>query len=112
MAGKKPVLGFIAETLAVYRRPGVNLQRADLAFAGRWLADGARMRARNLLRDPSRRLVVPQALYVLAKLSARHSRDTVRAGVTPGLAAAAMFGALQVSPPVMDCRGVITGRNW
>jgi hypothetical protein len=87
------VLDFVAGTLAAYRHPGTGPQRADREFADRWLVGDARARAHNLLRDPSRRLVVPQALFVLAKLAAIASPDALLPGVTPGLPHAAVFGA-------------------
>jgi len=88
------VLDFVAGTLAVYRNPGVGVRPADRQFAERWLAGDALVRARNLLRDPSRRLVVPQGLFVLAKLAAFHSPDAVLPGVETGRPHAAVFGAL------------------
>lgn len=69
------VLAFVAATLADHRNPGVPSDQLDLAFAERWLAGPALVRVRNLLRNPLRRLIVPQALYVLVKLAARYSLE-------------------------------------
>lgn len=87
------VLEFIAHTLAAYRRPGVATAEADRQFAQQWLLEPARTRALNRLRDPKRRLVVPQALYALAKLAAFWCDDTLppSADAQPALA---LFGAV------------------
>ncbi|RAO44007.1 hypothetical protein ONO86_03645 [Micromonospora noduli] len=89
------VLEFVAEVLKEYRKPGVTPRQADLKFAERWLANEALTRAKNLLRDPSRRLVVPQGLYVLVKLAAFYSPDALLPGVSPGVVVAALYGALE-----------------
>jgi hypothetical protein len=88
------VLFFVAVTLGPYRSPGRRPLEADLAFAQQWLNGRALQRARNLLRDPQRRLVVPQALYALAKAAAVCSGDAVLPGVEAGSPVLAMFGAL------------------
>jgi len=92
----REVLEFAAATLALYRRPGVPVEQADAHFAESWLAGPARERVRNLLHDPKRRLVVPQALYVLIKLAAVLSPDARLPGVDPGGPPAALFGAQRV----------------
>jgi hypothetical protein len=89
------VLRFVGETLAAYRRPGADEQQVDREMAERWLSGEALLRAGNLLHNPGRRLVVPQALYVLAKLAAASSPDAVPAGVEGGLPAGALFGAVE-----------------
>ena len=90
------VLSFVAATLTEHRDPGVPVGRADREFADRWLGGSALVRARNLLRDPARRLVVPQAMYVLIKLAALHSPDAVLPGVAAPRLALPYFGALEV----------------
>jgi hypothetical protein len=90
------VLNFVATTLALHRRPGVPVEHTDVEFAEQWLAGPARERVRNLLHDPKRRLVVPQALYVMLKLAALVSPDARLRGVDPGRPPAALFGALGV----------------
>ena len=90
------VLAFVAATLAEHRNPGVPSDQLDLAFAERWLAGPARVRVRNLLRNPLRRLIVPQALYVLVKLAARYSPDAALPGTAAPRPAIALFGALGV----------------
>jgi hypothetical protein len=88
------ILDFVAATLAIHRAPGVSTLRSDTLLADQWLAGSARERVRNLLRDPKRRLVVPQALYVLVKLAAHACPDALLPGVEAGRIPAAVFGAL------------------
>jgi hypothetical protein len=88
------ILDFVAATLALHRAPGVPTLRSDTLLADQWLAGSARERVRNLLRDPKRRLVVPQALYVLVKLAAHACPDALLPGVDVGRIPAALFGAL------------------
>jgi|tagenome__1003787_1003787.scaffolds.fasta_scaffold20946099_2 hypothetical protein len=90
------VLGFVAGTLARHRMPGVPMVETDTAFAEQWLAGPALERVLNLLGDPKRRLIVPQALYVLVKMAARCCPDVVLPGVEPGRPPVALFGALGV----------------
>jgi len=90
------VLSFVASTLVLYRDLESSDREADLQFADRWLNGDALQRAKNLLRTPARRLVVPQALYVLAKLAAVHSPDTVAPEVEAGRPPGALFGAVEV----------------
>ena len=90
------VLGFVAGTLARHRQPDVSLAESDAEFSEQWLAGAARERVRNLLGDLKRRLVVPQALYVLVKLAARYCPDMLVPGVEPGRLPVALFGALGV----------------
>jgi hypothetical protein len=59
------VLAFVAATLADQRNPGVPPGPLDLTFAERWLAPPALLRMPNLLRNPLRRLIVPQAQCVV-----------------------------------------------
>jgi hypothetical protein len=88
------ILNFVATTFALHRRPGVPVEQTDIVLVDRWLAGEARQRVRNLLRDPKRRLVVPQALYVLVKLAVHACPDAVLPGVGAGRMPAALFGAL------------------
>jgi hypothetical protein len=90
------VLGFVAGTLARHRMPGVPIAETDLAFAEQWLAGPALERVLNLLGDPKRRLIVPQALYVLVKMAARCCPDAVLPAVEPGRPPVGLFGALGV----------------
>ncbi|KGH48626.1 hypothetical protein IN07_01300 [Modestobacter caceresii] len=96
------VLGFIAATLAGYRNPRIDVRQTDRDFAEKQLANEALLRARNLLRDPSRRLVVPQALYSLAKLAARDSGTTTSPDAEPQMLVLTYFGALQVLDDATD----------
>jgi hypothetical protein len=88
------ILNFVASTLALHRRPGVPVEQTDAMLADQWLGGPARQRVRNLLLDPKRRLVVPQALYVLIKLGAHICPDALLPGVEAGRIPAALFGAL------------------
>jgi hypothetical protein len=91
------VLGFIAGMLAAHRRPGGDAQLMDRNFAEDHLANEALIRARNLLRDTSRRIIVPQALYAMAKLAARDSGASRSPSfdADPQMLALSYFGALQ-----------------
>lgn len=90
------VLSFAAATLAEHRDPDVPAGQTDREFAERWLGGPALVRAHNLLRDPTRRLIVPQAMYVLIKLAARYSPDAVLPDVAAPRPVLPYFGALEV----------------
>jgi hypothetical protein len=99
------VMSFVAATLADHRRPGVPTEQTDREFAERWLSGPARARALNLLHDPVRRLIVPQALYALIKLAAWHSPDAVLPGTDPPHPAVPLFGALDAVDDEHDVMG-------
>ncbi|UOX90246.1 hypothetical protein MUY14_06360 [Amycolatopsis sp. FBCC-B4732] len=74
----------VAAILAVFRKPGAKRNQVDKRFASMWFSEPTKTRVLNLLRDPSRGLVVPQALYALIQCSMRFSGDSLLPGVTPG----------------------------
>lgn len=80
------VLAFAATVLSVVRRPGVSRRELDEAFIPQWLVEPTLTRVRNILKDRTRALVVPQMVHVLAKLGLCISPDTVAPEDDPGLA--------------------------
>lgn len=71
------VLQFCAELLNALSQPGASRADLDRHFATQWLRDPFRTRVLNLLRDPRRALLVPQALMLLARAAVEHSPDTL-----------------------------------
>ncbi|RSN90122.1 hypothetical protein DMH26_28620 [Streptomyces sp. WAC 05379] len=71
------VVQFCAELLNALSQPGASHVDLDRHFATQWLRDPFRTRVLNLLRDPRRALLVPQALMLLARAAVEHSPDTL-----------------------------------
>ncbi|MEV5177927.1 hypothetical protein AB0L10_44610 [Streptomyces flaveolus] len=71
------VIRFCALALNALELFGVSAQADEAHFAGEWLDETVSSRVRNLLRDESRRLLVPQALMLLARRAMEISPDTV-----------------------------------
>ncbi len=62
-------LPWVARWLSALRRPAASQAAVDAAFVDEHLLEPHRTRVRNILRDPGRVLVTPQALFCLAKLA-------------------------------------------
>ncbi|MCX4920095.1 hypothetical protein [Streptomyces sp. NBC_00687] len=71
------VIRFCAQVLNALALPGGSVEAIEAHFAGQWLEEPVRSRVRNLLRDESRRLLVPQAFMLLARMALEISPDTL-----------------------------------
>lgn len=95
----------------VLELPGVSVHTVEAHFAGEWLAEPVRSRVRNLLRDETRRLLVPQALMLLARKAVEISPETVPDDLPDGDIVGALFNLTQVMGHQPDPGpGVITDR--
>jgi hypothetical protein len=90
------VIRFCAQVLNALELPGVSVQAVETHFAGEWLDEPVRSRVRNLLRDETRRLLVPQALMLLARRAMQVSPDTVPDDLPDGDIVGALFSLTQV----------------
>ncbi|RRR77243.1 hypothetical protein EHS43_28845 [Streptomyces sp. RP5T] len=89
------VIRFCARVLNALELPGVSVQAVEAHFAGEWLDEPVRSRVRNLLRDQTRRLLVPQALMLLARRAMEVSPDTVPDNLPDGDIVGALFNLTQ-----------------
>ncbi|MGW3963417.1 hypothetical protein ACWED2_26620 [Amycolatopsis sp. NPDC005003] len=93
------VLRISSTILGDLRRPGVNRSEVDKKYADMWFNSPVKDRVLNLLRQPNRGLIVPQAIYSLIAYSMRASGDSLLPHVVPGnfvvalIAAQEMFGS-------------------
>lgn len=78
------VLFFVADILSSFRAPGAARSELDRHYASIWFEGELQHRVTNLLREPKRGLVVPQALLLLAKLALAHSNDQGEREGDPG----------------------------
>ncbi|WP_316745963.1 hypothetical protein [Streptomyces sp. MK7] len=78
------------------RRAAGSVQAVEAHFAGEWLDEPVRSRVRNLLRDETRRLLVPQALMLLARKAMEVSPDTVPDDLPDGDIVGVLFSLTQV----------------
>lgn len=62
-------LPWVARWLSALRRPAASQTAVDVVFVDEHLLEPHRTRVRNILRDPGRVLVTPQALFCIAKLA-------------------------------------------
>ncbi|MFE6129523.1 hypothetical protein ACFQ6Q_14835 [Streptomyces sp. NPDC056437] len=85
------VIRFCARVFNALELPGVTVQAVEAHFAGEWLDEPVRSRVRNLLRDETRRLLVPQVLMLLARRAMEVSPDTVPDDVPDGDIVGALF---------------------
>lgn len=78
------VLRFCALVLTALAMPGTSARDVDERFANDLLQGRVRDRVLNLLRDNTRRFLVPQAFMLLARAAVQMSPDTVPQGTQPG----------------------------
>ncbi|MFF6777971.1 hypothetical protein ACFY8W_31085 [Streptomyces sp. NPDC012637] len=78
------VLRFSAFWLTALAMPGASARSVDERFAGTMLNGPPRDRVLNLLRDTTRRLLVPQALMLLARTAVQVSPGSLPDGVAQG----------------------------
>ncbi|MGW7360410.1 hypothetical protein ACWGI0_28195 [Streptomyces sp. NPDC054802] len=89
------VIRFCALVLNALELSGVPVQAVEAHFAGEWLDEPVRSRVRNLLRDETRRLLVPQAFMLLARMALEVSPDTVPDDLSDGDIVGALFSLTQ-----------------
>jgi hypothetical protein len=89
------VVRFCAQVLNALELPGVSAKAVDEHFAGKWLREPIRSRVLNLLRDETRRLLVPQAFMLLVRIAVETSPDTVPDNIREGDIVAALFSLTQ-----------------
>jgi hypothetical protein len=89
------VIRFCARVLNALELPGVTVQAVEAHFTGEWLDEPVRSRVRNLLRDDTRRRLVPQALMLLARRAMEVSPDTVPEHLPDGDIVGALFSLTQ-----------------
>ncbi|MBB5808365.1 hypothetical protein F4560_008133 [Saccharothrix ecbatanensis] len=63
----EPVLAFVAEVMARLRSPGISRTEVDEHYVNLWFKGEARTKILNLLKDPLKGFIVPQALLALAQ---------------------------------------------
>ncbi len=87
-------IAFAAYWLAKLARPRANRRAVDSEFVQQYLAEPHRTRIINILRDPSRALIVPQALMTLIKYALLHatSRGVPRDDESDSPVALALLG--------------------
>lgn len=90
------VIRFCARVLNALELPGASVQAVEAHFAGEWLDEPVRSRVRNLLRDETRRLLVPQALMLLARMAMEVSPDTVPDDLPDGDIVGALISLTQI----------------
>ncbi|MCX4993722.1 hypothetical protein [Streptomyces sp. NBC_00568] len=89
------VIRFCAQVLNALALPGGSVEAIEAHFASQWLDEPVRSRVRNLLRDESRRLLVPQAFMLLARMALEVSPDTVPDDLSDGDIVRALFSLTQ-----------------
>ncbi|MFF3373519.1 hypothetical protein ACFYXF_11285 [Streptomyces sp. NPDC002680] len=89
------VLRFCAMVLNALAAPNASVAAVDRGFVDLVFNEPARSRVLNLLRDESRRLLVPQAFMLLARRAMEISPDTLPEGTTEGDVVGALFGLTQ-----------------
>ncbi|WP_240969805.1 hypothetical protein [Actinacidiphila epipremni] len=75
------VLRFCAQAIHSLALPGVSRSDIDRHFVGNWFHEPTRTRILNLLQEPNRGLVVPQALMLLARRALEICPDYVPDGI-------------------------------
>ncbi|MBP2330608.1 hypothetical protein JOF56_010993 [Kibdelosporangium banguiense] len=105
------VISFAARVLSIFRAPSASRREVDERFAKEWFIGPTQTRVLNLLRDPSRGLVVPQAILALIKYAMLYSGDSLVPGVEIGnvvLAMVAITDYLNPEREVENSENVIT----
>ncbi|MGW3291386.1 hypothetical protein ACWDR3_42840 [Streptomyces sp. NPDC001002] len=112
------VVRFCARVLNALELPGAAVENVEMFFAREWLDEPTRSRVMNLLRDDTRRLLVPQALMLLARLAMETSPDTVADDAPDGDIIGALFSLIQTmghhsdpGPSVISDRPGTLGRE-
>ncbi|MDV9170787.1 hypothetical protein R6V09_11675 [Streptomyces sp. W16] len=104
------VLLFVSQVLNEVRMPGASRREVDRRYVEQWFNGDTKARALNLLRNPERGLIVPQALFLLAKLSLVYSGDVLLPGVRPGNIVAALITLTQyLGQCPEDGKGTVIG---
>ncbi|MEU9324081.1 hypothetical protein AB0D91_09705 [Streptomyces canus] len=89
------VLRFCAMVLNALAVPGASATAVDQGFVDLAFNEQLRSRVRNLLKDKTRRLLVPQAFMLLARMAMETSPDTLPEGTQEGDVVGALFALTQ-----------------
>ncbi|MGW1712636.1 hypothetical protein [Streptomyces sp. NPDC002156] len=89
------VLRFCALVLNSLAAPDASADAVDRGFVDRLFNEPVRSRVLNLLRDETRRLLVPQAFMLLARMAMEISPDTLAEDTPEGDVVGALFGLTQ-----------------
>ncbi|MFI6022352.1 hypothetical protein ACIBCP_32525 [Streptomyces sp. NPDC051287] len=103
------VLRFCALVLNALGVPGASAGVVDRQFADLLFKEPIRGRVLNLLRDDSRRLLVPQAFMLLARMAVEASPDTIPEGTSQGDVLGALFGLTQTMGVFPDSGPTVIG---
>ncbi|AJE40455.1 hypothetical protein [Streptomyces nodosus] len=103
------VLRFCALALNALAVPGASVSEVDQQFADRLFKEPIRGRVLNLLRDETRRLLVPQAFMLLARMAMEASPDTLPEGTCQGDVLGAFFAVVQTTGVLPDSGPTIIG---
>ncbi|MFE2313857.1 hypothetical protein ACFXC8_11805 [Streptomyces sp. NPDC059441] len=103
------VLRFCALALNSLAVPGASPRAVDQQFADRLFKEPVRERVLNLLRDETRRLLVPQAFMLLARMAIEASPDTLPEGASQGDVLGALFGLTQTMGVFPDSGPTVIG---
>ncbi|ELS51162.1 hypothetical protein STVIR_7890 [Streptomyces viridochromogenes Tue57] len=89
--------------------PGASAFAVDQGFANQLLNEPGRSRVLNLLRDETRRLLVPQAFMLLARMAMGTSPDTLPEGTHEGDTVGALFGLSQTMGLFLESGSTVIG---
>ncbi|MFD3308614.1 hypothetical protein [Streptomyces sp. NPDC058656] len=103
------VLRFCALALNSLAVPGASARAVDQQFADLLFKEPVRERVLNLLRDETRRLLVPQAFMLLARMAVEVSPDVLPEGVAQGDVLSALFGLTQTMGVFPDSGPTVIG---
>ncbi|MDX3855867.1 hypothetical protein [Streptomyces sp. AK02-01A] len=104
------VLRFCAMVLNALAVPGASVASVDHGFADRLFKEPIRSRVLNLLKDKTRRLLVPQAFMLLARMAMETSPDTLPPeGMEEGDVVGALFALTQTMGVFPDSGSTIIG---
>lgn len=112
------VLRFCAMVLNALAVPGASAAAVDQGFAHLVFHEPVRSRVLNLLKDKTRRLLVPQACMLLARMAMEASPDTLAEGTQEGDAVGALFALTRTmgvfpnsGPTIIEDRPGTLGRE-
>ncbi|MGW9495660.1 hypothetical protein ACWG5P_14905 [Streptomyces prasinus] len=103
------VLRFCALTLNALSVPWASASAVDRQFADLLFKEPIRGRVLNLLRDENRRLLVPQAFMLLARMAVEASPDTLAEDTSQGDVLGALFGLTQTMGVFPDSGPTVIG---